>query len=431
MSSVYVYAWRNKKNGMMNIGYKSPYGQDMATYITSLKSTQYWDEYFLGDLEQSFLFKGDIFDQGLAQTIEWFALDYGISTKPDKFYLKKNNAHRGDESLLTKEIKQIVIDYIEGGPGIIIENTAQEDNEIIASIAESVENRKFQIHDVDIKEVYSYGRSQVRTNQYDLSHVTKIRQGMQENPAEARKTFGPITVVVKADGSRMIMDGNSRLEAASKIQGWNTVPIVLLNESEFGVDDRIRSTNYTIYGLYMNRESFEVKLPNSNDDIKNSIINYIVNYNLDLSKPLVREKVRDEIYDRFLIVARSKKQLNGIFTSILNDFDKQQAELKYQKNLITYDEAFFKRYLWHKYGVHDIATVHTSQKTAKHAEVLGWILRRMKNVKAAKGAIVLYYANKSEIVNEESEKWIEDLKETIAYQNLPVTVEVLPIFVDE
>lgn len=136
------------------------------------------------------------------------------------------------------------------------------------------------------------------------------------------------------------------------------------------------------------------------------------------------------IYDRFEMVCESKQQLNGVLTSILNDFEKERLELRYQKNLITYDDGFFSDYLWNKYEKNDIAAVSTSQSKAKFAEVLGWIFRRMQTVDAKQGAIVLYYASKAELVNDEQEKWIEKLKETIRFNNLPITVEVLPAFED-
>ena len=74
------------------------------------------------------------------------------------------------------------------------------------------------------------------------------------------------------------------------------------------------------------------------------------------------------------------------------------------------------------------AAVSTTQSKAKYAEVLGWIFRRMQTVDAKTGAIVLYYSTKAELVNDEEEKWIDKLKETIRFNNLPITVEVLPAF---
>ena len=63
------------------------------------------------------------------------------------------------------------------------------------------------------------------------------------------------------------------------------------------------------------------------------INNFIVGQKLDLSKPIHVEHARKLIYDRYLIVSGSKKELNGILTTILNNFEKTQAELQFQKNL--------------------------------------------------------------------------------------------------
>ena len=103
MSTVSVYGFRNRINGKMNIGVKSADGEDMLTYITSLNDEEFWGDYSKGLMEKSILFIGESKQEDLAKTIEWFALKYGISTKPDKFYLKKNNAHCVNEKLLTKK----------------------------------------------------------------------------------------------------------------------------------------------------------------------------------------------------------------------------------------------------------------------------------------------------------------------------------------
>ena len=149
MSTVSVYGFRNRINGKMNIGVKSADGEDMLTYITSLNDEEFWEDYSKGLMEKSILFIGESKHEDLAKTIEWFALKYGISTKPEKFYLKKNNAHCVDEKLLTKKIKEIVIDYINGGPGIDIPDAYAEDKTSIGGaqfmwhqISENTEPRK-------------------------------------------------------------------------------------------------------------------------------------------------------------------------------------------------------------------------------------------------------------------------------------------------
>lgn len=434
MSSVSVYGFRNIENGKMNIGVKSADGEDMLTYITSLNNDEFWEDYSKGLMQKSILFVGDSTGEDLARTIEWFALKYGISTKPEKFYLKKNNAHCVNEKLLTKEIKQIVIDYINGNSGIEVADSCAEDKVIVNSIDQNIKDRKYQVFDVETNSVHKFNRNQVRTDQYDPAHVSKIVTGMREQPDEARKVFGPVIVVIEEDGSKTILDGNNRTEAAKKMnkdkKGWSTVPVIYLNYTEFGTTEKQRQNNYDLFGLLQNKRKFEVKKENSKEDLKRNILNFIVSEGLDLSKPTHVDRARKLIYDRFEMVCESKQQLNGVLTSILNDFEKERLELRYQKNLITYDDGFFSDYLWNKYEKNDIAAVSTSQSKAKFAEVLGWIFRRMQTVDAKQGAIVLYYASKAELVNDEQEKWIEKLKETIRFNNLPITVEVLPAFED-
>jgi hypothetical protein len=422
----YVYGFRNVKTGMMNIGYYA--GHSKLTYITSLKDEKFWEDYSKGLMEESILYYG-FFEEDLAQTIEWFALKYGIATNPDKFYLKRNNAHCVDESLLTPEIKQIVVDYIEGhGNGIQASDPYADDKFLVSEISNNLKEKKYHIHELDVDEVYGYMRNQVRVQQFDSAHVNEICINMRENPAKAQEVFGPVIVVVKSDGTNWVLDGNSRLEAAKRTKGWGTVPVVFLNESQFGADEKTRENNYDLFGLLENKKAFEVKKPNSKEDLKRNINNFIVGEGLNLADQQHVQRARQIIYDRFLSVCESKHQLNGILNSILSDFEKNQAELKYQDNIRVYSEAFLSRHLFEKYQRYDIATVCTSQTTAKHAEVLGWILRRMKNIKKDKGAIVLYYKDKKELVNEEEERWIDDLKNTIEYCKLPITVEVLDAF---
>jgi len=432
MSNVSVYAFRNRITGMMNIGVKSADGEDILTYITSLNNEEFWEQYSKGLMEKSILFFGESKHEDLAKTIEWFALKYGISTKPEKFYLTKNNAHCVNEKLLTKEIKQIVIDYINGGSGIEVPDSCAEDKNIILSIDRNIQERKYQVFEMDTKIVHEYFRNQVRTDEYDPAHVSKIVTGMHEQPDEARKVFGPVIVVIKEDGSYWILDGSNRIKAAMKMfknkKGWATVPVILLNCTEFGSTEKQRQNNYDLFGMLQNKRKFEVKKENSKEDLKRNINNFIVSEGLDLSKPTHVERARTLIYDRFLMVCESKSQLNGVLVSILNDFQKERHEMRYQKNLITYDDGFFSDYLWNKYEQHDIAAVSTTQSKAKYAEVLGWVFRRMQTVDAKKGAIILYYSSKAELVNDEQEKWIDKLKETIKFNNLPITVEVLPAF---
>jgi hypothetical protein len=422
----YVYAHRDIENRKINIGLKTPDGEDKIVYITSISSDEWWERYGLGKMETTYLYIGDV---DTARTLEWFALGYGISTAKDKFYNKGNNAHCVDESLLTTEIKSVVIDYIEGkSNGIQLTNNSAELIENIKRIDKRIEDRVYQIHDVYITEIDKYDKNQVRVELVNQAKASEIRKRMMENPALARDTLTPIIVVVMPDGTMCILDGNTRLAAGKKAKGWKQMPVMYINYTEFGSSESDRVKTYDLFGLYANRESFVVKTPNSDEDIKRQINNFLVDEGIDLSNPLHVDAGRQLVYDNFTFIVPSKQKLNGLFKSIKNDFDNTQAELSYESNLITYDDSFFARYCWENYEKSGVATVHVSASEAMHAKALGYILRRMRNVKSTNGAIIFHYVTKKELVKEESEKLIPDLIDCIEYNKLPVTVEVLKPF---
>jgi len=143
------------------------------------------------------------------------------------------------------------------------------------------------------------------------------------------------------------------------------------------------------------------------------------------------DRARKLIYDNFFYVCGSKQQLNGILSSILSDFAKNQAVLKYQHNLLTYDDGFFQRYCWEMYNSKGIATVHVSVSEAAHGKAIGYIMRRMKNTETKKGAVIFHYTSKQELAAEENDNWIKDMQDTIKWCKLPITIDVLPHHPDD
>lgn len=431
MAKCYVYAWKNINNGKMNIGYKSPDDKEY-TYITSLKNNEFWKDYSYGLLKKSILFVGNESDDKIAKSVEWFALKYACAVKRDKLYNPGNNANRFDETLIPKSTKQLVMDYIEGNSEGICPIEHDEDVDFADELNRRIKEGEFEIHQVARSELEKYPRNQVRSKDKLIEHIRKIRTKMIEEPEEARDIYGPIVVVVKASGERLIIDGNSRLAAAENLIGWEILPVVYINEAEFGETELQRADNYDLVGLNENKPQKEIKAPNTFADLKRNINNYIVRHNFDLSKPHQVDYLRQKIYARFKKLCESKHQLNGILTSILNDFEKTQAQLKYEKNLLQYDEAFQLRHKWEKYGKHDIASVFVKASEAKYMKALGYIQHAMYNEKLTKGAIIFHFVDKRELVDEENKETsnIEKLKKVISFHNLPITVEVLPAFDD-
>ena len=429
MAKCYVYAWKNTNNGKMNIGYKSPNDKEY-TYITSLKNNEFWRDYSYGLLKKSILYVGDAKDDNVAKSVEWFALKYAVAVKREKLYNPGNNANRLDESLIPHETKQLVIDYIEGVAEGMSPLEDDEDVEFAVELNRRIKQGEFEIHQVVRSEIEKYARNQVRSKDKLIDHIRKIRTQMIEDPQEARNIYGPIVVAVKASGEKLVIDGNSRLAAAENLVGWEILPVVYINEAEFGETELQRLNNYDLVGLYENKPSKEIKASNSFADLKRNINNYIVRNNFDLSILSHVDYARQKIYARFGSVCESKQQLNGILTSIIHDFEKEQAQLKYVKNLIQYDDAWVSRYKWSNYNEHKIACVVVKASEAKYMKALGYIQHAMFNEGSSKGAIVFHFVDKRELVDEEDKETsnIEKLKKVIVFHNLPITVEVLPAF---
>ena len=430
----FVYAYTDIETKTLNIGLKTPKGEDKVTYITSCESKEFWDRYVQGKMERTILFIGT---EAQAKAAEWFALDYGFKSGR-KFFNLKNNAHRTDDSILSAKDKQIIVDFLrEEGNGLEFgtadSTKAARNKEIVTSIGKAIERidsgeTLYTKVKVAISEVLKYERSQVRVELVNNATASRIHQRMLENPSLALQTFKPIAVVVKKNGDKLIVNGNTRLKAASITKGWDEVPVVYINESEFGSTKKIREKNYVLFGLYMNREEFEVRVTNSKEDLKRNIQNFLVDEKIDLNKPAHVDRARQLIYENFDYACGSRQQLNGVLTSILSDFEKNSAELTYQDNLLTYDDKFFNDYSWDKYRSKDISIIHATVSEAANAKPMAYICRVMKKEKTAKGAIILHYTSKQELASEEKNNWIGDLKETIKYMKLNIVVDVLPAF---
>jgi len=426
-NSSYLYAWYDEEFDKFNIGSKTPDGESKESYITSLKDPAWWDRHSWGKHKQYIL---AIDSADVIKSLEWFALDYGITTYPDRFYNKKNNAHRGDQSIASLDLKNFVVDFIEGkNKGIQLESTDKTNLELIKRLVHDIESRKvYTEHMLAISLVDSFARNQVREQMINQKAVGEIRTAMSEDPEGARNSLAPVIIVVLEDGSYMIIDGNTRLEAAKGVRGWTEIPVVFINYTAFGENEKVRKSNYTDFGLYANRESFVVKSPNTDGDLKRRINNIVVDNGLDLTNAIHVDRARSIVFDKLHGIIPSKKKLIGLFNSFMKDFHRAQAELTYQDNLVSYTESFFKSYCWENYGTHGIATVHIRVPETANARGIGYILRVMRRYGVKKGAIILHYTTKAEIYNEQQENWIGDLKETIEFMKLPITVDLLPPF---
>jgi hypothetical protein len=427
-SKVIVYGFRNIETQEVYIGYK-PAGK--SHYVSSSGNADFWRDYSQGLLRQYILFIGDGYyekDRQIAEALEWFALDYAFNVLGEsKMYNSHNNAHKKHESLLTAEIKSVVVDWIEfRSDGIVLRNTYQEDRERVQAIVDRIKDKFYPVEQVSLSKVSKFEANQVRCEQYIRSHVNDIAQRIKENPDNYEKNVDPIVTVVGKDTT--ILDGNNTARALEKVPGISEAPVIFINETEFGETEEVRERCYNLFGLIMNKAPDVVRVENSNSDIKRQIQLLLQNENLDLTKPLHVDRARKVVEDFFLhSVIPTKQKLNGVWKSFMTDFAKGQSE-KYRQNMKVYDDSYLSRYCWENYESKDVAVIHASMSKTEYAQAFAYVCRRMRNVDTNKGAIVLHYATPYEYQKYNDGVSLEDLKSTVEHTGLNIIVDVLPAF---
>jgi hypothetical protein len=432
MKNSYVYGYvKLEGDRKIYIGYKSPDGEDFEIYTASSSSEDFIKDRSLGLLHRVVLYEGD---DATAKALEWFALDYAVVNKNELFYNKVNSAHKSDQTLLTKDMKKVVVDFIEGnGMGLEEEKdeTLEEHANRIEALAQDVLDGKYDqlIKYRKTSDLMNIRKSQVRVfENAGRDRVQMIATRMNENPQKAREIFKPATLVKEKEGE-MIVDGISRTTAANITPGWDDIPTITLDTKLFGKTKQERLVGYKVFGGYMNKEDFEVRTTNTDDDIKNQWQSIIRTMNLDLSKPLHREKARETCFVYYKSTVPSAKKRQGLWKSLINDFENEEIENLYKdKKLKIYTEQDLNRYEFKKYGVNGVATIVTTM--GKYKECVGYILRRMKNMKTKKGAIIMYHSNFKEVEQNKNGELVQDVQETINWMNLcnSITVEILPTY---
>ena len=429
-TQVKVYGYRNVLSDMVYIGKEEP-GKDF--YVSSSNNSDFWRDYSKGLLQKTILFIADgNVRQNInkASALEHFSLQFAFDTiGKDMLYNPRNNAHSAHERLLSSDEKRVAVDWIsKKGAGIVFENSFIDDRERMTELVRKIEEGEFETQMVPLSDLIKFGTHQVRVEKYLPGHVNNIAQALIEKPENLfdPSKFHPIIVVVTKDGN-FVIDGNNRVAAVKKVRGIENVPVIFLNETEFGETEKIREGNYDLFGIMMNREDEVMQEKNSNSDLKRSFQKLIEREGLDLSKTHHVERARKLAEDRFLgTVIPQKKKFAGVWKSFMNDFQKGVAEELYGENLKIYESDFLAAYGWEKYESNDIAYIVAQMSKTEHAEAYAYVSRRMKNLKLNKGAIILHYTNANEYSKFKDGYWLDDLRETIAHMGVDVVVDVLP-----
>jgi hypothetical protein len=420
----YLYAWMNKKAPhKVNFGKKVSKKQN---YVSSATSMSFWNAYGRGEMIQYCIYESD--DEKIIDAAEWWGLDYGITTHGvDKFYNMQNNAHKGDQSLVTAEIKAAIVAFYENRLTPVEDNTTFS---VAENIINAVENGGYPVVHLPVFEIETYERRQARVVTRNVDNEDKIIRRYNENPQRVMDEVTPMTICESSDGTRRIVNGHTRLGAALRCKGWNTLPVCIVNESEFGENATEVSLNIIQAGSYANRRSWVETAENTDDDLLFQMQQTIKLNEFDLSVETGRKYIRDYLTERFHNSAGSRHAASGIVTKIFNQFDKDATNYTVSGNLITYSDADLRTYAYKNYESKGIAVIHATMNRLQHFEGLGYIFNHVSHMKEMpkKLAIIIHARNKQEYALEMKTNKIEALKRVIEFYKQPITVDVLPSF---
>ena len=265
-----TYGWRNIENGKMYIGYHKT-NEIYDGYVFSSDDLEANLAWSYGKLKRSILYRGK---QSIAITLENFLLKSVTANKNPQFYNKSVGGGEGcvkDFSNLTKAIKKVGLDWIQGIDPIDDSVKSIADNEEIEAIAQNIKEGKYKIHNEKTIEIDKLSRYQVRLLAIDPDLKEKIKVKMQ-NPEKARNWIMPVIVLVHDNGHKEIIDGNHTISAAKEV-GYIEVPVVYVHFSEF----KYKRVNVHLFGNEMNHEE-RIKKPNDKEDLKMAIMRFTETY---------------------------------------------------------------------------------------------------------------------------------------------------------
>lgn len=422
----YLYIWKNKINNKLNVGQKI---SKKETYVSSVESDEFWNSYGAGEMDHYCIFTSS--DQELISAAEWWALDYGMNVLGrDSFYNRANNAHRGDQSLLTEEIKQKIVNFYDG-KSIPDQMTLPISRGV--NIVNRMLNGEYPVEELPVFYIQqNYERKQVRGVSTNQAGVREIVNAYNEDPVEFRKNLTPLLGVLYSTTAKQLWNGNTRLDAAPSCRGLNTLPICNIPVEHFGETEQEQQINLLIAGSYANKRNPVYTLENTEADLIHQMNLYIELMNFDLSVETARDYIRNQVSTAFALSAGSKRAASGVVTKIFNFFDKSHAATKI-KQIRTWSDAELKKYLYDTYESKGIAAIHTTMGSLSNMQALGFAFNHTvpMRTKPKKMAIVVHYRYPYEYINEQKNNKLGHLQEIIEEYNLPIVVDVRPAFADE
>jgi hypothetical protein len=421
----YLYAWLKPSPYTVNMGKKV---SQKTSYVSSASAQEFWNDFGSGKLEQYCIFQSE--DEAVVGAAEWWGLDYGIKVYgKSKFYNKVNNAHKGDQSLVTEEIKQKIVDFYEGK---LKPETDVEPFSLGRNIIDKVENGFYSVVQYPVYKLIELQRNQARVIEQNVTVEEQIVRSYRDDPKQVLRDITPATLIKRKDGSHELINGHTRIGAASKCKGWNEMPVCIVDEVDFGKTEQEIALNILMAGSYANRRSPVVTQQNSDDDLMFQMENYLVIQKLDASVETAQEYIRELLTTEFAKSAGSRRAAGGIVTKIFNKYVKQKNEMSISKNMTVYSGSDLKQYCFEKYEKHGIAAIHSTMSSMAHFDPIGFIFHHASHMSnlPKKLAIVLHSRTKDEYVKGQASGKVAAMQRVIDGYKLPVTIDVLPAFED-
>jgi polyhydroxyalkanoate synthesis regulator phasin len=445
MSNIFtseVYGWTNIEDSDRK--YAGKVDKYNGKYVCSTNNPEFWDDYAQGLLRRVVLYRApgnEDSDFEKTGTMEWFAQEYSTAKLGYEKVYHKVNGHKGDESVITKEDRTVIYDWVDNnGKGLVVDcgtNINEEEgtklvNEIIERIKQEKEGKgNYTRVDVSINDIKLFKEFQNRLKQFNQQTVDELVSAMNDTPQDFDELFDPIVVIVRSDGNNWINSGIHRCRALPRVKGRSSAPVIFLHESEFGNTPEEIERNIKVFGAAMNPQSRKVKLESKQDDAFYWIEDIVDSEQLDPTNDATDDltKLRKIMQVRYV---DTKTLLERTSNTYVTNWVKSQilstkvAQYK-NKHLISYSNAEIAT-MKKDNELLGIATVVTDAKAIKESIAVWYGMNRLDSTGMSKAKVILYYKDLKQVATYMTDDALDSARVKIAKYNLPIEIEMLPAF---
>lgn len=413
--SAITYGWRNIANGKIYIGYHKT-NEEWDGYITSSENKEMREAWSNGLLKRTVLYKGTV---EKAITFENYLLKKIDAIRNSNCYNNSVGGGVGCSSfdIIDEDMIKLADKWLAGKSIPVEKQNGLWNRALLKSIKSKIKKGHYLILEQPTEEIYKLPKNQVRFENINPQHVDEIKEQMMD-PSRARKFIQPIIVVVKTDGSKMILDGNHTVTAAY-LANWTNIPVIYINSSEF--EDS--QANYDAFGLLMNHQEL-VKKSNDKESCKRAIINLINNLG-DIN--IYSQKFRDICIQELSFFYSERRIATNI--DVVLKLLKEEEDIrthnfkKYSKKEIEFETEVLER------KNPDVAVISITSDSSYNAGV-GAILNKMGGMDTWQGIMLISHRNMHEYRRREEHH--DKLKKALdrIHPNCKVKIEYLPAFVN-